>query len=86
MRIASLWQVDQALRIAARRIHLPRTVLGRALHSLPIPPHFPSLENASQSREANAWIEKFKTHEVPKSAVEMTYSRSSGPGGQVRVL
>ncbi|KAI0327828.1 hypothetical protein GY45DRAFT_1347532 [Cubamyces sp. BRFM 1775] len=49
---------------------------------LPLPPPIPVLQNASQSEEARTWIEQFKSKEIPKSLVELTYSRSSGPGGQ----
>ncbi|KAI1797185.1 RF-1 domain-containing protein [Ganoderma leucocontextum] len=58
----------------------------RSLHSgqdvLPTPPRIPALESAAESAEARSWIEKFKTREIPKTVVEFTYSRSSGPGGQ----
>ncbi|KAI0661670.1 RF-1 domain-containing protein [Cubamyces menziesii] len=62
-------------RVIARRSHSQRD-------GLPLPPAIPTLQNASQSEEAREWIEKFKAREIPKSAVELTYSRSSGPGGQ----
>ncbi|TBU33587.1 hypothetical protein BD311DRAFT_652166 [Dichomitus squalens] len=58
----------------------------RSVHSgegsLPTPPAIAALENAAQSAEARSWIEMFKAREIPKGAVEFTYSRSSGPGGQ----
>ncbi|RPD60010.1 hypothetical protein L226DRAFT_63688 [Lentinus tigrinus ALCF2SS1-7] len=69
--------------------HVTRPVVlrkGNAIHTgqdaLPAPPSLPTLENASQSDLARTWIEKFKSREIPKSLVEFTYSRSSGPGGQ----
>ncbi|OBZ72422.1 Peptidyl-tRNA hydrolase ICT1, mitochondrial [Grifola frondosa] len=46
------------------------------------PPHLASLSNAEENAQARAWLDKFKTQEIPKSLVELTYSRSSGPGGQ----
>ncbi|KAI0775266.1 hypothetical protein BD413DRAFT_603224 [Trametes elegans] len=64
------------------------SIVARAAHSgsgrdhFPVPPAFTVIENASQSAEARAWIERFKAREIPRNAVELTFSRSSGPGGQ----
>ncbi|KAH9832988.1 RF-1 domain-containing protein [Rhodofomes roseus] len=67
-------------------LRLPRLalILARHAHSgtLPPPPQLFKLENASDSATARAWIDKFKAQEIPKSLVEFTFSRSSGPGGQ----
>ena len=60
-----------------------RSVHTGSQHGLPIPPALQTLENAEQSAQARTWIDKFKSHEIPKGSVEFTYSRSSGPGGQV---
>ncbi|KAI0710174.1 hypothetical protein C8Q76DRAFT_859098 [Earliella scabrosa] len=55
---------------------------SQQIQGLPVPPALPSLENAAQSAEARAWIDQFRARAIPKSSVEFTYSRSSGPGGQ----
>ncbi|KZT07619.1 uncharacterized protein LAESUDRAFT_650825 [Laetiporus sulphureus 93-53] len=64
-----------ALPIAFRRLHTGPS-------SLPTPPPLDTLTNASNSNEALAWIFAFKMQQIPKSLVELSFSRSSGPGGQ----
>ncbi|KAI9057321.1 hypothetical protein FKP32DRAFT_1584111 [Trametes sanguinea] len=49
---------------------------------LPVPPSIPAIQDASQSEQAREWIDKFRTTSIPKNLVELTFSRSSGPGGQ----
>ncbi|KAI8980135.1 RF-1 domain-containing protein [Trametes punicea] len=70
---------------AGRIISWP-TLLARASHwgrqTLPLPPSLPVIQDASQSAEAKAWIDQFKAAQIPKNLVELTFSRSSGPGGQ----
>ncbi|KAH9930597.1 uncharacterized protein B0H18DRAFT_128868 [Fomitopsis serialis] len=70
-----------------RQSWLSKSVLvlvQRRAHSgaVPTPPQLEKLENASDSAQARAWIAKFKAQELPKSLVEFSFSRSSGPGGQ----
>ncbi|KAM5530871.1 hypothetical protein V8D89_015456 [Ganoderma adspersum] len=71
---------------AITSLPLLRNGPGRRLHSgqdlLPTPPPIHTLETAAESSQARSWIERFKMREIPKSVVEFTYSRSSGPGGQ----
>ena len=33
-------------------------------------------------REARTWLERFNANAIPKNISEVTFSRSSGPGGQ----
>ncbi|CAL1716143.1 unnamed protein product [Somion occarium] len=40
------------------------------------------VETPSENALAREWISKFKSQSIPKSLVELTFSRSSGPGGQ----
>ncbi|KAL6298637.1 RF-1 domain-containing protein [Sparassis latifolia] len=58
----------------------------RAAHSgnaaLPIPPPLEALNTSADSAQARAWIAQFKVKEIPRSLVELAFSRSSGPGGQ----
>ncbi|KAI0359935.1 hypothetical protein OH77DRAFT_881759 [Trametes cingulata] len=78
----------QFLRLSycVQRIAPRLPIVTRAAHTardgLPIPPQIPTIKDGSQSAEARAWIERFKNREIPRSAVELTFSRSSGPGGQ----
>lgn len=50
---------------------------------LRLPPKLVALTTASENDAAREWITHFTKQSIPKSAVELTYSRSSGPGGQV---
>ncbi|EIW57497.1 uncharacterized protein TRAVEDRAFT_125523 [Trametes versicolor FP-101664 SS1] len=60
--------------------------VARGTHSgrdgLPIPPPIPVIQDAAHSAEARTWIQSFKMKDIPRHAVELTFSRSSGPGGQ----
>ena len=59
---------------------------GATNNNIPIAPSLPELKSPEHMAEARAWVEKFKAVSTLKGAggVEMTFSRSSGPGGQVR--
>lgn len=43
----------------------------------------PALSQASEHQEAKAWLDGFTSSDIPKSGYEVSWSRSSGPGGQV---
>ncbi|KAF5378962.1 hypothetical protein D9757_009122 [Collybiopsis confluens] len=67
------------------RAHIlfPRT--GRAFGTakpLPTPPKIPLLQGPADWAEARKWITQFKAESIPKNLVELSFSRSSGPGGQ----
>lgn len=67
---------------------LPPLIFLRTSHHTssdlpPIPPDLPSLRTNDDKDQARSWIEQFKSYTIPKSLVDMTFSRSSGPGGQV---
>ncbi|KAJ6553552.1 RF-1 domain-containing protein [Mycena vulgaris] len=73
--------------------HLPSFVTGfgaslaRNTHSgssrlIPTPPQFVALESPEETALARAWVAKFRAVPIPKAAVEFSFSRSSGPGGQ----
>ncbi|KAF7312153.1 RF-PROK-I domain-containing protein [Mycena indigotica] len=47
-----------------------------------IPPHIPSLGSSEETAAARVWISQFRASKIPKSAVTLSFSRSSGPGGQ----
>lgn len=51
--------------------------------TLPLPPPLSSLTNSDESNEARRWIAKFKSESITRGSVELSFSRSSGPGGQV---
>ena len=60
--------VDQPLRF--------KPVVHRCLTS-------PAERNDEQDhREARTWLEEFNADAIPKHICEVTFSRSSGPGGQ----
>ena len=39
-------------------------------------------DDGEDHREARSWFAKFSTNTIPKNIGEVTFSRSSGPGGQ----
>jgi hypothetical protein len=51
--------------------------------SVPLPPHIHMLASPTDSAEARSWIARFQAISIPKDLVKLTFSRSSGPGGQV---
>ncbi|KAG6914999.1 hypothetical protein DXG01_013952 [Tephrocybe rancida] len=55
---------------------------SQAAHSIPPAPRLTALTTPEETSEARAWISTFKTQEIPKASVELSFSRSSGPGGQ----
>jgi len=75
------------LRLARLSVHPFRdqSTSVRSLHapsSLPPPPAVVSL-GVEHEREVRAWLASFRTAgSVPKHLVELSFSRSSGPGGQ----
>lgn len=89
LRLASLMPVA---RPAFRRPDLTLTHVLRGTTrwmssaSLPRPPDLKTLETPDDNASARTWIENFKSAQIPKEVVEMSYSRSSGPGGQVASL
>ncbi|KIK58102.1 hypothetical protein GYMLUDRAFT_171801 [Collybiopsis luxurians FD-317 M1] len=50
--------------------------------SLPIPPNIAALEGPADWADARKWISQFEAESIPKTLVELSFSRSSGPGGQ----
>ena len=54
--------------------------------SLPIPPALSSLETKADTASAREWLNAFRIATVPRNMVELSFARSSGPGGQVRVF
>ncbi|KAK7037773.1 hypothetical protein VNI00_010734 [Paramarasmius palmivorus] len=58
----------------------------RRFHSqgkpLPTPPSVVTLETSEDSSKARAWVSQFSEKKIPRNLVELSFSRSSGPGGQ----
>ncbi|KAF9500095.1 hypothetical protein BDN71DRAFT_1265828 [Pleurotus eryngii] len=46
------------------------------------PPRLENLITTQDASEAREWVARFKSQQVPKNLVELSFSRSSGPGGQ----
>jgi hypothetical protein len=63
-------------------------VLARFAHEggglLPTPPPLRVLETAADMARAREWLEHFGREVIPRAFVDLSFSRSSGPGGQVR--
>lgn len=51
--------------------------------SLPGPPQIKELKGHEESSAAKSWIAEFRKLDLPRDLVQWTFSRSSGPGGQV---
>ncbi|KAG1817518.1 uncharacterized protein BJ212DRAFT_1349669 [Suillus subaureus] len=55
----------------------------RLIHTLPIPPSTASLSCAEDQDGAKVWLRAFEASKtIQKDLVEVTFSGSSGPGGQ----
>jgi hypothetical protein len=63
-----------------------RFQIGRFTHSLPAAPRIAALVTPEDTAEARSWMSKFKEETIPRGSVELTFSRSSGPGGQVSLI
>lgn len=72
-------------RLSAYFLHGQKTSV-RLVHSPPNLPKPPAVLFLApeHEKEARAWLTSFRTAAaVPKDLVELSFSRSSGPGGQV---
>ncbi|KAL4248725.1 hypothetical protein ABKN59_006331 [Abortiporus biennis] len=49
---------------------------------LPPPPPLAALSTASENQQASQWISEFSHHKLTRNVVELSFARSSGPGGQ----
>jgi hypothetical protein len=78
-----------SLALPRRQIFSRSTLLCRAIHGSnvpPTPPNLTALETREDTEKARSWIAKFKEITIPRSHVELSFARSSGPGGQVSAL
>ncbi|KAH9973403.1 RF-1 domain-containing protein, partial [Russula compacta] len=50
--------------------------------SLPTPPPLSNLATSKDAAAAHDWLMRFRGCPIPRPAVDITFSRSSGPGGQ----
>ncbi|KAG7089964.1 hypothetical protein E1B28_011589 [Marasmius oreades] len=69
------------------RLRLPRpppSSIQRYSHykPLPTPPNLSIIETPEDSQKARSWISQFKQSPIPRKSVELSFSASSGPGGQ----
>ncbi|KAJ7760620.1 RF-1 domain-containing protein [Mycena maculata] len=65
--------------------HLKLTLLRNAhtgSNPIILPPRLSSLDTPEENALARTWIERFRASEIPKGSVQLSFSRSSGPGGQ----
>ncbi|KAJ7173938.1 RF-1 domain-containing protein [Mycena crocata] len=49
---------------------------------IPVPPQISALETLEENASARAWIAQFRAAQIPKESIHLSFSRSSGPGGQ----
>jgi len=64
-----------ALALRAFHVNAPRLLL-------PVPPALFSLETKADTAGAREWLGAFRSAPVPRNMVELSFARSSGPGGQ----
>jgi hypothetical protein len=60
-----------------------RRTYSNSNNSLPAAPQFATLASPEHINEARSWISSFRSRSIARGAVELSFSRSSGPGGQV---
>ncbi|KAL4263560.1 Prokaryotic-type class I peptide chain release factors domain-containing protein [Pleurotus pulmonarius] len=53
-----------------------------SLSTIKIPPRLERLATTQDTSDAREWIAQFRNQQIPKNLVELSFSRSSGPGGQ----
>jgi hypothetical protein len=51
--------------------------------SLPAPPPLSNLATSKDAAAARDWLNRFRRCLIPRAAVDLAFTRSSGPGGQV---
>ncbi|EPT04103.1 hypothetical protein FOMPIDRAFT_45704 [Fomitopsis schrenkii] len=70
--------------IRTRALPSARVLGGRHAHtgSLSHPPQLLKLKDASDNAKAQEWIDQFLLYDIPRDVVQLSFSRSSGPGGQ----
>ncbi|EIM90891.1 uncharacterized protein STEHIDRAFT_90800 [Stereum hirsutum FP-91666 SS1] len=73
---------ERARSVASNGIVVIRRGIRSSSEGLPVPPPLQSLVTSQETQAARGWLEKFKGITIPKDVVEVTFSRSSGPGGQ----
>ena len=71
----------QLLGVHTPRHHRSKHRLGAT--SLPTPPPLSNLATPKDAAAARDWVARFKGSQIPRAAVDIAFSRSSGPGGQV---
>ena len=58
----------------------------RAISKSSFPPKLSKLETQDDMNQARTWIKDFESQEITRDLVELSFARSSGPGGQVVVV
>ena len=74
-----------------RGVQLAAAVVRNARHRttdhrlspLPTPPPLSNLATSKDAAAARDWLVRFRGCPIPRAAVDLAFSRSSGPGGQV---
>lgn len=78
----SNFRLQIVLRAARRQTNL-RTKHSLRATALPTPPPLSVLITSKDVAAARDWLKSFGECSIPRAAVDITFSRSSGPGGQV---
>lgn len=51
-----------------------------------VPPQLHELQTSGDMAIARRWAEELRKTSIPREEVTLSFARSSGPGGQVRVM
>ncbi|KAH7106949.1 RF-1 domain-containing protein [Auriculariales sp. MPI-PUGE-AT-0066] len=76
---SALWEPLRLSRLYPRLLAQQRLM---STSGLPRSPPLQQITSVEDTQTARAWIQDFNKCAIPKSAVELSFSRSSGPGGQ----
>lgn len=85
---SNILSLDVLAGISRPRVQLVvRTARHRTAHrlratSLPTPPPLSNLATSKDAAAARDWLMRFRGCPIPRAAVDIAFSRSSGPGGQ----
>ncbi len=68
-------------------LQLFRRYSTRSLKQMPLPPSVAELSSKEAVTQARRWVNEFSSPSISlRDAVDLSFSRSSGPGGQVRCI
>ena len=87
LRKVILYTDRKLLKLNVQYLGSPIPSVVRKTHSSsnapPAAPQLAALTSSEETDEARSWLARFKTQPITRGLVDLSFSRSSGPGGQV---